>query len=566
MLKRAIRCEPRTLFVGAILVALSIDLFWFVHDYSLDMPLGDEIRWLPYATGELPVDLKWLWSEHNNHRVLLPRLLYLALWHLLGPSFRWGMYFGAFALTATATLFVLAAQRLRGHLSYADAFFPLLWLSRGHAELLLSAFNSTCNILTLLILSLLAVAISISPDPLGHRGLRRTIAFATIAAPLTTATGIFVSAALIPWLSTSAWKRWRQERRWSKEIIECSALIASVVAIIVAHLATLDRHNAFGEARFSRENVGQALSMPFGTFLTAYPRWWPVFFMFLISSIVFLAVASFARLRASNRELHRLSGLWSIIGGFVVTAGMIGIARSSLGENAGLQTRYGLVLSPLLGCLYLISQLSLGKSARELFQMVLFFTSASVAWPTAEVGNAWREWRGEQYAEIARGVRAGWTSHDIEDAMTAQDFVLKIQGSFLLEELKTHHLGPFRAVTDVPTITAERAGELLGKVQPSPLLGSVDSCESRLVSFVIDGWVICPDAQSPEELLALATHGGARQSGPWLIRPDVKALRGVERVGFRLWLPRWASEEPISVVARCGQVLRPVSGSPIRCK
>jgi hypothetical protein len=50
MLKGAIRCDP-ALSVGAVLVALSIDLFWFVHGYALDMPLGNESRWLPMRQG-----------------------------------------------------------------------------------------------------------------------------------------------------------------------------------------------------------------------------------------------------------------------------------------------------------------------------------------------------------------------------------------------------------------------------------------------------------------------------------------------------------------------------------
>jgi hypothetical protein len=562
----AIRWDRRTLFVGAVLVAFAIDLLWFVHGYAVDMPLGDEIRWLSYATGDLRVDLKWLWSEHNNHRVLFPRLLYLALWNVLGPGFRWGMYFGAFGLTATATLFVIAAKKLRGHLSYTDAFFPLLWLSRGHAELLLSSFNSTCNILTVLVISLLVFAISISPDPLAHRGLRNTIAPAIVVAPLTTATGALVSASLVPWLCVGLWRRWRRERRWSSEMVVGSALAVYLVAVISAYVATLDRHNATGGARLSLQNVKQALTMPFGTFLTAYPRWWPVFFLFLVSLLVLLAVASLARLRSGAVDAQRLFALWSIVAGFFLTALLVGVARTVLGVNAGLQTRYGLVLSPLLGCVYLIAQLVLGQSARELFQMVLFFVMACVAWPTAEVGNVWREERHAQYQEIAEAVRAGWTSADLEDALTTHNFVLKVHGSLLVQVLKDHHLGPFRRI-DVSTVTAERSGDLLHEVKPSSSpLGNVESCQPRLVSFEISGWLICPGGRPADELLALATRGGARSTGPWVPRPDVKAIYGVEQVGFRLWLPRWATEEPIAVVARCGQALHPVSGSPIRCK
>jgi hypothetical protein len=189
-----------------------------------------------------------------------------------------------------------------------------------------------------------------------------------------------------------------------------------------------------------------------------------------------------------------------------------------------------------------------------------------VAWPSAEVGNVWREERHAQYLEIADAVRAGWTSADLEDALTVRNFVLKVHGSFLVQELRDHRLGPFRGPSDSSTMTPERARELLGKAQAFPLVGHVDSCELRLVSLEIGGWVICPDGRAPDELFTLASRGGARKAGPWQARPDVKAVYGVEQVGFRVRMPPWAAGEPIAVVARCGQALGPIGGSPVRCK
>jgi hypothetical protein len=102
-------------------------------------------------------------------------------------------------------------------------------------------------------------------------------------------------------------------------------------------------------------------------------------------------------------------------------------------------------------------------------------------------------------------------------------------------------------------------------VQRRAVAGFVDSCELRSVSYEISGWATCPDRRPPDEVFALAAKGGADGIGPWIARPDVLAAVGVERAGFQLPLPLWAETGPVSVVARCGDELLAIPGSPVRC-
>src|SRR5262249_46056979 len=47
----------------------------FLVNYARDVPYYDELGMVPVLTGTQPVSLRWLWSEHNGHRLPVPRLI-----------------------------------------------------------------------------------------------------------------------------------------------------------------------------------------------------------------------------------------------------------------------------------------------------------------------------------------------------------------------------------------------------------------------------------------------------------------------------------------------------------
>ena len=59
-----------------------------VARFGSNVPSWDEWDMVPTLTGEQPVSAEWLWSQHNEHRVPLPRLVLLAVNLLGGPDFR----------------------------------------------------------------------------------------------------------------------------------------------------------------------------------------------------------------------------------------------------------------------------------------------------------------------------------------------------------------------------------------------------------------------------------------------------------------------------------------------
>jgi len=105
----------------------------FVARYGSNVPSWDGWDMVPTVTGDQPITASWLWSQHNEHRVPLPRLLYLAIIHLTVADFRTIMYFNVLAMAAAAALMIHTARRLRGSSSVTDAFFPILLLHWGQA-------------------------------------------------------------------------------------------------------------------------------------------------------------------------------------------------------------------------------------------------------------------------------------------------------------------------------------------------------------------------------------------------------------------------------------------------
>lgn len=109
----------------------------FVARYASNVPSWDDWDMIPTLTRNQPVSWDWLWSQHNEHRVPLPRLVFLGLNRLTLVDMRVTMYFDVLLMAGLAATMIVVATRLRAQPSAADAFFPLAMLNCGQAANLL---------------------------------------------------------------------------------------------------------------------------------------------------------------------------------------------------------------------------------------------------------------------------------------------------------------------------------------------------------------------------------------------------------------------------------------------
>jgi hypothetical protein len=129
------------IFVWAIWGFLASAAFSFVARNGSSVPYWDEWSLVPAVTGQQPLTLEFLWAQHNEHRIPLPKLVLMGLTRLCRADFRAGLLANVAAQSAMAAALILAATRSRGCTIYADAFFPLALLHLGHHANFESSFQ-----------------------------------------------------------------------------------------------------------------------------------------------------------------------------------------------------------------------------------------------------------------------------------------------------------------------------------------------------------------------------------------------------------------------------------------
>ena len=205
---------------------------WFVAVYGFTIPHGDEWEWLPVVAGQQPVSLAWLWSMHNEHRMVVPRLIYLGLGEITGFDFRAGAVFNILALSGLALALMLAARRLRGRTSVYDAFFPLLLLHWAQCENI--AWGFQLNFITSVVLVGVVLLIIVGCGPqlaIASAGLATVC---LVALGLCGLYGLAYLPALACWLAFAGIWRWRDgathARRDGLVLIGCAFALAALVA------------------------------------------------------------------------------------------------------------------------------------------------------------------------------------------------------------------------------------------------------------------------------------------------------------------------------------------------
>src|SRR5262245_30014557 len=113
---------------------MSIMLLAAVYEYGHNVPFFDDWSMIPFVAGQERITPEWLWSQYNEHRMSLTKLLFVGLYRVSGGDLRAGMYFNATALIAMSLLMLRTAYSIRGRIAITDAFIPLLLLSWCHQE------------------------------------------------------------------------------------------------------------------------------------------------------------------------------------------------------------------------------------------------------------------------------------------------------------------------------------------------------------------------------------------------------------------------------------------------
>lgn len=176
-------------------LALTAAAMGLVARYSSNVPAFDEWSMVQVATGHQPLTWAWLWSPWYVHRLPVPRLLLLGLYHATGLDFRAGCYAQAAMLSATALALMFTARKLRGRWSWTDMTIPLVILSPVHWFNWLNGWQIQFTLTVCL--SLLLLPFHVFKRPL-------LFAMALACLPLCGLNGVVVAVPVACWL---LWQR-----------------------------------------------------------------------------------------------------------------------------------------------------------------------------------------------------------------------------------------------------------------------------------------------------------------------------------------------------------------------
>jgi hypothetical protein len=388
---------------------LAAALFFVAH-YASNVPSWDDWDMVPTLTRNQPVTWDWLWSQHNEHRVPLPRLIFLGLNRLTTVDMRVTMYFDILVIAALAAAMILTAARLRGRPSAADAFFPLVLLHWGQAANMLWGWQlQFFTSAALACVALLAVARADAAADAATFARRAgiTVGICALLLPLCGANGLGMVPALATWplalaLLPAAWTG-GAGTRGNRMLLALGVGAFVLTALYFVGWQRVPYHPKSQGVYQSLKTAVQFVTIGLGP-ATRNP--WP------LSGLATLAVFGASLLvllrvwRDQPAERARASGLLCFLGALGSLALGLGLGRD------GFETRYITLALPAWCAVYYV-WLIYGERARGWAPAALALASFLALWGNTAFGLEYaRELRG-QLGGFERDLAAGVPLHEL---------------------------------------------------------------------------------------------------------------------------------------------------------
>jgi hypothetical protein len=390
----------RVVLLG-VWVVLTLVALSFVLSFGSNAPYADEWEFVPAALGREPA-LPWLWQQHNEHRLPLPRAIFLGLFRLT-HDFRSGMVLQVAMLSLTALWLMRLAEKLRGAPHWADVFFPVSLLHLGHWENFLMGYQICFVLFCVLATAMGVVALRTTPANAFRSGVAAGV-LAFLAA-LTGGSGLVLALPVAAWLAYLAVGLWRDERKGKSVALLALALLP--LAYLAAYFVDYHRpahHPKPGDGGLEGivRVTGQTLAMAPGIGLSLV---WQI----VMCVMVVVGGWTIGLLRKSDNR-PAAWGLIAVAAGVTGVALAIGVGRGGFGGDMGLWSRYSLLTWPLLGVAYLVwLQYGTARPWERRWVPMLLCAATALAFPGnvvtgIVVGTQVKETLSAVEADAARGL------------------------------------------------------------------------------------------------------------------------------------------------------------------
>ncbi len=431
-----------TISVWSCQAFMSAMAFVLIFIYARNVPFADEYGMVPVLTGAQPVTLTWLWSQHNEHRIFLSKLIQVGLAKLTDTDFRAGMVFNALLMTACSIQMLVVAKRLRGSHSYADACFPLALLNWGNYENLHWSFQVTFCLSTFLICTILFHIIQCHDRLSGKQTL--IVGACLLLLPLCGAQGTLMVAPVALWMAYGEWRDARQHGlRPMKHLIRLAlpvlACALNVFYFVGYQNPSYHPHSsgwraARGTIEFFAVGLGPAVKTV-----------WPCIhaFAILASASVIAGLALVWKNRSSER--YCVGGLFLFFAATVALACAIGKGRAFLGPHLCEESRYAWLSIPTFCWIYLAAFRCERPAFAVFVQGCLLVAVVFLAKGNFDEGRDGLRKRRQIMMNIEQAAREGMNTYRMGDKFGVDNGLGPRIVPFL-ELLRKKGLGPFSGI------------------------------------------------------------------------------------------------------------------------
>ncbi|MCE9594037.1 MAG: hypothetical protein K8S98_07585 [Planctomycetes bacterium] len=349
------RASSRFATVVVLLVTLAAwaSCHIYVATYASRMPFQDDLEFVPalQPSSTEPSTFAWWWAQANEHRIPLPRLIYVGLLKTT-HDFRSGMHFQVVAQALLALGLVLFVRKLRGSTSFADALFPLLLLQWGNGENFLLGMQITTSVPTALVCTFLMLGLASAGRPNGRAS--SAMGACLFLLPLNGGFGLMQAPALLAWSVYAATTQLRSnEPATRKSGLAFAVAVFATCALIVGYFVGFEfpynHHRTSDVAAIARAALG-LLALNFGPMVRDVPI--PA----MLATLVFGGAAAWFALRGlrgTTEERVRASLCLATMLCTCTIALAIGVSRAIDGPQVGMAARYSTLPTPFFVAAFL---------------------------------------------------------------------------------------------------------------------------------------------------------------------------------------------------------------------
>jgi hypothetical protein len=330
----------------AVWAVFTLCALWYVAVFGLNAPTADEWEFVPVLVGQEHVG-PWLWAQHNEHRLPLPRLIFVTLFGLT-HDFRAGMILQVVMLSVLALGAMQLSAKFRGRPDWPDAFFPVSLLHTGHWENFLLGYQICFVLFAVFVTALVVTALRTTRETAFRSGVEAGILL--LLAVMTGGCGLVLVAPVGLWLVYLAVVVWQTDSKG--RALTLLGLVALSVAYLVLYFVSYEKppgHMVSTDPVAIAKVAGQVLAMAFGPGVSGV--WRMVFAAGLILGVA--TVVLLVRRRSEKNEWPAALGVLAVVAGVVGVAVVIGVGRAAMGDDRGLWSRYSMLSWPLLAAVYL---------------------------------------------------------------------------------------------------------------------------------------------------------------------------------------------------------------------